>query len=137
MNLYHPSYRSDIDGLRGIAVLLVVFFHAFPNWVDAGYYGKGGFIVYDEDIPICAGFIYMTNSNVAWVDWIVSNKQYRVKGKRKEAILLLIDSLTNICKNTAHKYIFSNNNNRFLVDYFVENGYIVGCKNSVELIKKF
>jgi hypothetical protein len=99
--------------------------------------GIGGLIITDGDIPVCAGFIYNTNSKVAWVDWIVSNKQYRVKGKRKEAILLLIDSLTNICKNTAHKYIFSNNNNRFLVDYFVENGYIVGCKNSVELIKKF
>lgn len=99
--------------------------------------GIGGLIITDGDIPVCAGFIYNTNSKVAWIDWIVSNKQYRVKGKRKEAILLLIDSLTNICKNTAHKYIFSNNNNRFLVDYFVENGYIVGCKNSVELIKKF
>jgi len=99
--------------------------------------GIGGLIITDGDIPVCAGFIYNTNSKVAWIDWIVSNKQYRVKGKRKEAILLLIDSLTNICKSTSHKYIFSNNNNRFLVDYFVENGYIVGCKNSVELIKKF
>lgn len=99
--------------------------------------GIGGLIVTDGDIPVCAGFIYNTNSKVAWIDWIVSNKKYRIKGKRKEAILLLIDSLTNICKSTSHKYIFSNNNNRFLVDYFVESGYIVGCKNSVELIKKF
>lgn len=99
--------------------------------------GIGGLIITDGDIPVCAGFIYNTNSKVAWIDWIVSNKQYRVKGKRKEAILLLIDSLTNICKSTSHKYIFSNNNNRFLIDYFVESGYIVGCKNSVELIKKF
>ena len=99
--------------------------------------GKGGMIVYDGDTPICAGFIYVTNSKVAWVDWIVSNKEYRVKGKRKEAIKLLIDSLTNICKNIGSKYVFSNNNNRFLVDYFIESGYISGCKNSVELIKKF
>ena len=45
--LYHPTYRADIDGLRGIAVLSVVFFHAFPNWVNAGYFGKGAFIGVD------------------------------------------------------------------------------------------
>jgi hypothetical protein len=116
-------------------------------WSDWGLYspnrdflpeeGLGGLIVTDGDIPVCAGFIYNTNSSVAWIDWIVSNKEYKVKGKRKEAILLLIDSLTNICKNTSHKYIFSNNNNKFLINYFIESGYIVGCKNSVELIKKF
>ena len=25
---------------------------------------KGGFIVYDKDIPVCAGYIYVTNSKV-------------------------------------------------------------------------
>ena len=99
--------------------------------------GKGGMIVFDGDTPICAGFIYVTNSKVAWVDWIVSNKEYRIKGKRKEAIKILIESLTNVCKNIGSKYVFSNNNNRFLINYFVESGYIIGCKNSVELIKKF
>jgi hypothetical protein len=65
--------------------------------------GKGGIIVYDGDTPICAGFIYVTNSKVAWVDWIISNKEYRIKDKRREAIKLLIESLTNICKNTGIK----------------------------------
>jgi hypothetical protein len=97
--------------------------------------GMGGYIIYDEEIPICAGFIYVTNSRVAWVDWIISNKEYR--GKRKEAITMLIDTLTNLSKMSGSKYVFSNNNNRFLINYFIESGYIVGCKNSVELIKKF
>ena len=44
--------------------------------------GKGGLIVYDGDTPVCAGFIYVTNSAVSWVDWIISNKQYRKKPHR-------------------------------------------------------
>ena len=35
-NLFHPEYRPDIDGLRAIAVLSVVFFHAFPRGSNHG-----------------------------------------------------------------------------------------------------
>ena len=38
--------------------------------------GESGLIVLDNDVPVCAGFIYITNSKAAWVDWIISNKKY-------------------------------------------------------------
>ena len=39
------QYRPDIDGLRAVAVLSVVFFHAFPKTIGGGYVGVDIFFV--------------------------------------------------------------------------------------------
>jgi peptidoglycan/LPS O-acetylase OafA/YrhL len=39
------KYRTDIDGLRAIAVLLVVGFHVSPNWIKNGFVGVDIFFV--------------------------------------------------------------------------------------------
>jgi peptidoglycan/LPS O-acetylase OafA/YrhL len=39
------AYRPDIDGLRAVAIIPVVAFHAFPEWVSGGFVGVDVFFV--------------------------------------------------------------------------------------------
>jgi peptidoglycan/LPS O-acetylase OafA/YrhL len=39
------SYRADVDGLRAVAVLVVVAFHAWPLVLPGGYVGVDVFFV--------------------------------------------------------------------------------------------
>jgi hypothetical protein len=97
--------------------------------------GKGGLIVLDEEIPVCAGFIYVTNSKVSWVDWIISNKNYRKYPARKEALKLLIESLTNICKDLGSKYTYALLRHEGLIKTYEDLGYTQGESYTKEMIK--
>lgn len=57
--LHHPNYRSDIYGLRGIAIFLVVFFHISQGWKSMENIFHAGFIGVDIFFVI-SGFLIST-----------------------------------------------------------------------------
>lgn len=97
--------------------------------------GTGGFIVYDGEVPVCAGFAYITNSKVAWVDWIISNKNYTDRVGRRAAIRFLIDSLTDICESVGSKYVYALIKNQHLIKVYEGLGYVKGDSYTSEMIK--
>jgi hypothetical protein len=97
--------------------------------------GCGGLIVYKEDIPIVAGFLYLTNSNIAWMEWIISNKDYK-ENDRKEAIKTLILELENIALSVGKDIIFSVSKSKSLINIHKELEYTVDESPSYEISKK-
>jgi hypothetical protein len=97
--------------------------------------GTGGGIVFDGDTPICAGFLYMTNSKVAWIDWIISSKTYTDREKRKYAINLLIEQLTELSKGLGNKYAYALIKHQNLIKTYEDLGYIKGDSYQNEMIK--
>ena len=98
--------------------------------------GEGGFIVYDKDVPVCAGYIYITNSKVGWCDWIISNFNYKDKTNRKKALDELIKILTHTLELSGCKYSYALIKSDSLIERYKENGYIEGDKYTKEMIKK-
>ena len=97
--------------------------------------GKGGIMVLDDGEPICAGFIYLTNSKVSWVDFIISNKEYRKKPHRKNAIGLLIETLTNLAERNDSKFCYALIKQKGLQDTYKKLGYIKADSYTSEMIK--
>lgn len=96
---------------------------------------KGGIMVSKNGINICAGFIYNTNSSIAWCEYIVSNQEYREKD-RKEALQELINAITEIARAGGFNVVFTSTNNVHLLKRLDECGYVVGDTGVTQLIKK-
>ena len=98
--------------------------------------GTGGLIVYDGETPVCAGYLYNTNSKVAWVDWIISSKTYNKKPNRKEAISFLIEELTSVCENKLQaKFVYALIKHNGLIETYKKLGYTEGDSYNKEMIK--
>ena len=93
-------------------------------------------MVYEEETPIVAGFLYNTNSGVAWADWIISNFDYKDKYKRKVAIGLLLLALEEKAINLDKKFMYALVKNKSLINVYKEQGYEEASSYTTELIKK-
>lgn len=97
--------------------------------------GKGGIMVYDENNDICAGFLYLTNSDMGWIEFIISNPDIKEKSIRKNALLYLIESLSKLAKDSGVRVIFTSVENKGLEQRYIDAGFIQTDKGVNNLVK--
>jgi len=101
-----------------------------------GFLPDCGIMVASDGIDVCAAFMYTTNSNVAWISWIISDKNYRIKPNRKNALTFLIDDISRAAKEFGFEYCYINFDNAHLIPICEELGFVKGSKTQ-EMIKKW
>lgn len=97
--------------------------------------GCGGLMVEKDGILVVAGFLYFTNSAVAWSEFIVSNFEYKDKD-RKEAIKILIYELGALAKSKGSKYVYTVVKNPNLKNAYREMGFVDGSVKVDEMVMK-
>lgn len=82
----------------------------------------------------CAGFVYTTDSSLAWIEWIVSNPATDSK-ERNQAMDILIDSLIGKCRLLGARYIFTSVSHEKLQDRYVKHGFNVTESQVTHMIR--
>lgn len=94
--------------------------------------GLGGVMVSAGGVDVCAGFLYLTNSKTFWVEYIVSNPEYRDKD-RSIGISVLLTELKLIAKSKGMKFGFMSVKNPALIGHLKDNGFIEGSTGTTEM----
>ena len=98
--------------------------------------GNDGIVVIHNNIDVCAGFLYATSSpSLFWCEYIVSNPEIKDRIIRKEALKLLIETISKLAKQMGGKIIFTSLKNESLVKSYESCGYVIGSTNTTEMIK--
>lgn len=93
--------------------------------------GFNGIIVSNDESDICACFVYNTNSQVSWIEFIISNFDVKDRELRKNAL----DFMINTVKDSIQaKYIYTSMRQQSLIQRMKDLGFKEGSKDCTELI---
>lgn len=83
----------------------------------------------------CAAFLYVTDSDLAIMEWIIGNPAVE-KSVRGEALNNLIEFISKDAKNMGYKTIITMTKHSKLIDRFVSHGFMVTDENMIHLVKE-
>lgn len=92
---------------------------------------KTGFIVEN----VCAGFLYKTDSEIAWLEFIISNPNSD-KEERSKGLDLVINALLEEAKISGFKAVFTSVEHKKLIERYKEHGFIETDKDMTNMVKR-
>lgn len=95
---------------------------------------KDGIIISKDGVDLYAGFIYYTGTSVAWVEYIVANKE-APRELRSGGLDRLIDIISTIVKTKGVNKLITSTVSESFVNSLVKCGFGVGDTNLTQLLK--
>jgi len=86
--------------------------------------GKGGVMIEKNNKPIIAGFLFWSNSNIVWFDWIISDKKAN-RITRAKALISLLNIVEDMVEAAGKKYIITVSDNKSLISTFKKKNWNV------------
>jgi len=103
------------------------------NWpiLPEQYLPKTGYVISN----ICAGWLYRTDSKIAWIEWIISNPKSN-KLERAIGIKLLVKTLLDKAKELGFDVVFSSIKHPNLMAQFKSQGFVVADEGMINMINR-
>ena len=94
---------------------------------------KVGFVIYFDQIPVIAGWLYKSDSAFAHLEWIVANPE--VRGfRRSECFKALVDRVKRAANEMGFKSIITSVQNRSLIKRLKSSDFTVTDEGMTNLI---
>ena len=95
---------------------------------------RGMLVVYHEQL-ICAGWMYDSDSSIAWVEWVTSNPGITDKRLVLRSLQFLIESLSVWAFEIGKESVFTSVKNPGLIRIYEKLGFLETDTGMVNLVK--
>lgn len=83
---------------------------------------SNGVVISVDGVPAVAGFLYLTDSKISWLEWIVGNPEMS-PFVRRPAIKKLLEVMTQLSDSLGYRVMFSSLSHRGLMTLYEEAGF--------------
>ncbi|MCD9516954.1 acyltransferase family protein [Photobacterium carnosum] len=131
------KFRTDINGLRAIAVMAVVLFHFNPSWVPGGFAGVDVFFVISGFLMTGLIFRGLENNNFSIINFYVARANRIIPALSVVCLALLVFGwfyLTPLDYKVLGKHVASSMGFVSNIIYWRESGYFDAASHSKWLL---
>lgn len=107
--------------------------HNWPKVPQASLTKNGAFVYNHQGMGICAGWLFCTDSNIAWIEYIVKNPDALQK-EVDAGLDLLIEHLVEKANSLGFKLVFTTVKSKALIARYARHGFTKGDEGMTQFI---
>ena len=109
--------------------------HNFPAPIPESALPDSGIVVFEDGNDVCMGWLYLTNSSIAWIGFVVGSNEVSPRVLH-EGILKLFESLNRLALAKGYSAVYANFGLRGLLKSLEKIGFKQGGTNYTEMVWK-